>query len=62
MKLEQENLELRSQVFEVRNRERDLERQMNVRSAALVQNPEEVVWQRKAASGLRFVFRQYQWR
>ncbi|XP_019752457.1 centrosomal protein of 135 kDa-like isoform X5 [Hippocampus comes] len=51
--LEQENLELRSQVFELRNRERDLERQMNVRSAALVQNPEEVVWQRKAASGLR---------
>uniref|UniRef100_A0A3Q2Y5S6 Centrosomal protein 135 n=1 Tax=Hippocampus comes TaxID=109280 RepID=A0A3Q2Y5S6_HIPCM len=58
MKLEQENLELRSQVFELRNRERDLERQMNVRSAALVQNPEEVVWQRKAASGLRFGFQQ----
>ncbi|XP_051928714.1 centrosomal protein of 135 kDa-like isoform X2 [Hippocampus zosterae] len=51
--LEQENLELRSQVFELRNRERDLERQMNARSAALVQNPEEVVWQRKAAAGLR---------
>ncbi|XP_061635562.1 centrosomal protein of 135 kDa-like isoform X2 [Phyllopteryx taeniolatus] len=51
--LEQENLELRSQVFALRDRERDVERQMDARSAALVQNAEEAARQRKAGSGLR---------
>ncbi|XP_061680393.1 centrosomal protein of 135 kDa-like isoform X2 [Syngnathoides biaculeatus] len=51
--LEQENLELRSQVFALRDRERDVERQMDARSAALVQNAEDAARQRRAASGLR---------
>ncbi|XP_061539696.1 centrosomal protein of 135 kDa-like isoform X4 [Phycodurus eques] len=53
LKLEQENLELRSQVFALRDRERDVERQMDARSAALVQNAEEAARQSKVGSGLR---------
>nr|XP_061790681.1 centrosomal protein of 135 kDa-like [Nerophis lumbriciformis] len=53
LKLKQENLELHSQVLELQVRERNVERQMDTRSAALVQNAEESPGQRTAASGFR---------
>nr|XP_057930217.1 centrosomal protein of 135 kDa-like isoform X3 [Doryrhamphus excisus] len=51
--LEQENLELRSQLFALKDSKRDVEQQLDVQSAALLQNVEEVAHQRKAASALR---------
>nr|XP_057930215.1 centrosomal protein of 135 kDa-like isoform X2 [Doryrhamphus excisus] len=55
--LEQENLELRSQLFALKDSKRDVEQQLDVQSAALLQNVEEVAHQRKAASALRCVLK-----
>ncbi|XP_054645594.1 centrosomal protein of 135 kDa isoform X2 [Dunckerocampus dactyliophorus] len=51
--LEKENLELRSQLFALKDCKRDVEQQLDVQSAALLQNVEEAAHQRKAALALR---------
>ncbi|XP_061743920.1 centrosomal protein of 135 kDa-like isoform X3 [Nerophis ophidion] len=58
--LEQENLELRSQLFTLKDSKRDVEQQLDVQSAALRQNVEESAHQRKTASNLRLQMEQTQ--
>nr|XP_061834123.1 centrosomal protein of 135 kDa-like isoform X1 [Nerophis lumbriciformis]XP_061834124.1 centrosomal protein of 135 kDa-like isoform X1 [Nerophis lumbriciformis] len=58
--LEQENLELRSQLFALKDSKRDVEQQLDVQSAALRQNVEESANQRKAATNLRLQLEQTQ--
>ncbi|XP_051928718.1 centrosomal protein of 135 kDa-like isoform X1 [Hippocampus zosterae] len=51
--LEQENLELRSQLFALKDSKRDMEQKLDVQSSALLQNAEETAQHRKMASALR---------
>lgn len=55
MKLEQENLELRSQLFALKDSKRDMEQKLDVQSSVLLQNAEETAQHRKTASALRSV-------
>uniref|UniRef100_A0A3Q2Y5U9 Centrosomal protein 135 n=1 Tax=Hippocampus comes TaxID=109280 RepID=A0A3Q2Y5U9_HIPCM len=59
--LEQENLELRSQLFALKDSKRDMEQKLDVQSSALLQNAEEAAQHRKTASALRLQQEQMQY-
>ncbi|XP_049620051.1 centrosomal protein of 135 kDa [Syngnathus scovelli] len=58
--LEQENLDLRSQLFALKESKRDMEQKLDVQSSALLQSTEEVAQHRKTASALRLQEEQMQ--
>ncbi|XP_061635575.1 centrosomal protein of 135 kDa [Phyllopteryx taeniolatus] len=58
--VEQENLELRSQLFALKDSKRDMEQKLDVQSSALLQNAEEAAQYRKASLALRLQQEQMQ--
>ncbi|XP_077572880.1 centrosomal protein of 135 kDa-like [Stigmatopora nigra] len=58
--MEQENLDLRAQLFALKDSKRDMEQKLDVQSSVLTQNAEEATEQRKAASALRLQQEQMQ--
>ncbi|KAM9797567.1 centrosomal protein of 135 kDa isoform 1-T1 [Syngnathus typhle] len=58
--LEQENLDLRSQLFALKESKRDMEQKLDVQSSALLLSAEEAAQHRKTASALRLQEEQMQ--
>ncbi|XP_077439178.1 centrosomal protein of 135 kDa-like [Vanacampus margaritifer] len=59
--LEQENLDLRSQLFALKDSKRDMEQKLDIQSSALLQSTEEAGQHRKTASALRLQQEQMQY-
>ncbi|XP_057697804.1 centrosomal protein of 135 kDa isoform X2 [Corythoichthys intestinalis] len=59
--MEQENLDLRAQLFALKDSKRDMEQKLDVQSSALLQSAEEATQQRTAASALRLQQEQMQY-